>query len=99
MTRKGSSVAHADEHRAVVGAAPVSAVFPGLGLLDHAGRPPAASDDATALRATRREGKIMIRYAQLCWGDYVAHRWMRKIVAAGLGLELIGIIVYGAMHG
>lgn len=36
-------------------------------------------------------------YARLCWRDYVEHRWMRKVVAAGLGLELISIVVYGAM--
>lgn len=35
----------------------------------------------------------MIAYVRACWGDYLNHPWARKMVAAGLGVELVSIWV------
>lgn len=35
----------------------------------------------------------MSSFIKGCWQDYVEHPYMRKVVAAGLGLELLAIWV------
>jgi succinate dehydrogenase hydrophobic anchor subunit len=31
------------------------------------------------------------------WQDYLEHPWARKMVAAGIGLEMVAIAVWGAL--
>jgi len=36
-----------------------------------------------------------LAYARGCWHDYCVHPWARKMVAGGLGVELLAIWVGG----